>query len=366
MRKTLFKLHSYLSLVALIPIVIASATGSILVFKAEIDRWLMPQAAALPYSESEKAHLDRKNHNILQSTIESTFPMYIIGSWEIFNDGIEADRIYLIEKGTDDWHKIYFDPFANQVLSEPVSLTSSLTDWLLNLHYTFMLNGIENDDSQWGTLIGLLAAIILTFLSISGLIIHRRFWKYFFRLRIKKSIRVISGDLHRLIGTWSAPVILILGITGIYFNAIEYYHEVFEHGTEGHYQPINRLYDKKINFQSILDDSQDQLEVFTPTYLVYPYEPEMGITVFGFQPNLNPFSSSYLSTVTYDRATGELKSAVDGRKANVSTQVFDSFRQLHFGSFAGLTSKVIWSLLGLSPVFLALTGITIWIKRKSR
>ena len=366
MRKTLFKLHSYLALLALVPLIIVSVTGSILVFKTDIDQWMMPDVAALNYHQHTRTASVRQNHNILQDAIESRFSDYIIGSWELFNDGKEADRVYLVKKGTDDWYKIFFDPYANKVLSEPVSLTSNLTDWLLNLHYTFMLNGIGNDDSQWGTFIGLLAAIILTFLGISGLIIHRKFWRHLFKLRIKVALRILSGDIHRLVGAWTSPVVLILGITGMYFNAISYYHEVFEHAEEEHYKPTTALYADHIDFQKILTDSREQLTQFIPTYLLYPYEPDVNITIFGYLPSNNPFASNYSSTVTYDRNNGALMAAIDGRDASVATQVFDSFRELHFGSFAGLASKIIWCVFGLAPFVLSLTGLTIWILRKRK
>ena len=56
MRKTLFKVHSWLALIAIIPLIVISITGSVLVFKSEIDGLLMPdkhfvvqqQAARLP------------------------------------------------------------------------------------------------------------------------------------------------------------------------------------------------------------------------------------------------------------------------------------------------------------------------------
>lgn len=355
-------MHSYAALIALIPLLIVSVTGSILVFKTEIDQWLMPEAAALPYDGNR----ERRNFNVLKDIVEKAQPNFILGSWEIFNDGREADRVYLIKKGTDEWYKVYFDPYAGNLLSEPVTLQSDLTDWLLHLHYTFLLNDIGGEHSQFGTLIGLVAGIFLTFLGISGLVIHRKFWKQFFALRWGKNLRIFSGDFHRLVGLWSSPVILILGVTGIYFNAIAYYHETFEHPAEEHYKVRAPLYSPDIDFQAMLDDSAKQLEGFTQTYLLFPYEPEVNITVFGYQPGSNPFASDYSSTVTYDRQTGELLVAIDGREAAAVTQVFDSFRELHFGSFAGLASKLVWCVLGLSPLLLGVTGLYIWIFRHNK
>nr|WP_241651954.1 PepSY-associated TM helix domain-containing protein [Pseudoalteromonas phenolica] len=42
----------------------------------------------------------------------------------------------------------------------------------------------------------------------------------------------------------------------------------------------------------------------------------------------------------------------------------DSFRKLHFGYFAGLPSRVIWCLIGLTPLIFAITGCYLWLKRR--
>jgi uncharacterized iron-regulated membrane protein len=43
----------------------------------------------------------------------------------------------------------------------------------------------------------------------------------------------------------------------------------------------------------------------------------------------------------------------------------DITRKLHFGYFAGIWSKVIWCISGLSPVLLAITGLLMYLLRRS-
>jgi uncharacterized iron-regulated membrane protein len=362
MRKKLFKWHSYCGLFSLVPLIIVSITGSILVFKAEIDQWLMPEKAALSYQQVP----NRVPLDAIINQVEYRFPNYVLGSWEMFNDGKEADRIYLIKKGTNHWYKVYLDPFANQILSDPVSIHSDFTDWLLLLHYTFLLNDLGGKESQIGTLIGVFIALFLTFLGISGLIIHRKFWKNLFTLRWYKNTRIWMGDVHRLVGAWCSPVMLTLGITGLYFNVAEYYHEVFEHANETPALVSEKQYSSAISFQKLMMDSKTQLNNFTPTYILFPYEPDLHITYYGFQPDGNPFASQYASTVTYNKQTGELIAAYSGPEAATLMQVLDSFRTLHFGNFGGIISKLIWSILGFSPAVLGITGLFIWFTRRHK
>ena len=57
-KKKLFKLHSWLALVAMVPILVISITGSIIVFKPEIDAWLMPESAAITDVATERLSLN--------------------------------------------------------------------------------------------------------------------------------------------------------------------------------------------------------------------------------------------------------------------------------------------------------------------
>ena len=46
--RRLFKLHSWLGLLTGVPLLLLGLSGSVLVFKPELDRWLAPRVAPLP------------------------------------------------------------------------------------------------------------------------------------------------------------------------------------------------------------------------------------------------------------------------------------------------------------------------------
>ena len=59
MRRWVFKLHSALALLALVPLVLIVLTGSLLVFKFEIDSLLMPgQVLVHPPAGAQRLPLD--------------------------------------------------------------------------------------------------------------------------------------------------------------------------------------------------------------------------------------------------------------------------------------------------------------------
>ncbi|WP_462169904.1 PepSY-associated TM helix domain-containing protein [Pseudoalteromonas xiamenensis] len=220
MKKALHLWHRYLGLIIAIPLLVISLTGSILVFKEELDHLIMPELAKVNAQVGTRLPYDQLN-----TLLKNRFRDYEIGSWEIFDDGQTADRIYLIKHGTLDWYKVYLDQYAGAIRSEPVPVNFYLTDWLLDLHYKFLIG-------ETGLWITGVASIILLFMGISGLVIYRQFWKKFFSLRLNVKRTAFFSDLHKLTGIWSAPILLVLGFTGAYWNISEIIHHQFEHHDE--------------------------------------------------------------------------------------------------------------------------------------
>ncbi len=360
MRKTLFKIHSWVALIAIIPLIVISITGSVLVFKSEIDGLLMPNSHFVVKALPERLPIDK-----LIAKTERTYPNYIVASWEIFNDDT-ADRVYLIKRGTEQWAKLHLNQYTGDILSEPVGTSHYFTDWFLELHYTFLLNDFKNLPGQTGTVLGFFFAVFLLVLGISGLIIYRKFWRRLFSVRWRATLQIVLSDIHKMTGVLGSPIIIILAITGGYFNWAVWYHEVIEHAQEEHYVLTNPLYSHDISLQQILDDSKKQISTFNGTFLVLPLEPDENITLFGEVSTTNPLASEYANTITYNKLTGEHMANWDIREVGIGWQVIDSFRKLHFGYFAGLVSKVLWAVIGLSPVWLAGTGFYLWFTRRAR
>ena len=360
MRKTLFKIHSWVALIAIIPLIVISITGSVLVFKSEIDGLLMPNSHFVVKALPERLPIDK-----LIAKTERTYPNYIVASWEIFNDDT-ADRVYLIKRGTEQWAKLHLNQYTGDILSEPVGTSHYFTDWFLELHYTFLLNDFKNLPGQTGTVLGFFFAVFLLVLGISGLIIYRKFWRRLFSVRWRATLQIVLSDIHKMTGVLGSPIIIILAITGGYFNWAVWYHEVIEHAQEAHYVLTNPLYSHDISLQQILDDNKKQISTFNGTFLVLPLEPDENITLFGEVSTTNPLASEYANTITYSKLTGEHMANWDIREVGIGWQVIDSFRKLHFGYFAGLVSKVLWAVIGLSPVWLAGTGFYLWLTRRAR
>lgn len=361
MKKTLFKWHSYFALIALIPICLISITGSILVFKVEVDRLLMPETVIVAPTDKPRLSFDQ-----LKTQLETQLPEYHLGTWELFDDKVEADRVYMIKRGTEQWYKVHFNPYSGQLIDQPVMYDDHyLTDWLLKLHYTLLLNNKGFLGENFGTLLGFIFSLILLFLGISGLILQWRFIKKLFSVRWQAHLRVLLSDIHKFSGVVISPLLLIVAFTGAYFNFIELYHETVEHADEEHIPMLSSgyYYNQALSIQKQAEMLNKNIAGFKPTYLVFPFEKGGYFTWYGDVPDTSILTSQYASFQVFDGQTGELVSQSDARQASLGHLTLDSFRKLHFGNFAGLTSKIFWCITGLIPLFLSITGIWMWLIR---
>lgn len=356
MNKVLFKWHSRMALLACLPLLVICVTGSLLVFKHEIDAWLMPDTVrVMPPAHGERLTLDH-----LHDQVDGALPNHEIVGWALFQDAGRADLLYVMPHGTDDWEYILLDQYQGALLAGPVGLTDHLTDWLLDLHYAFLLG----DAGLWVTSV---FAVLLCGLGMTGLILHRRFWRNFFTLRWRARLVVYFSDLHKLVGVVASPVLLVLGFTGGFWNIQHAVGEYLEHqdGHE-HHMMTARLYSDSLSLQGMHERAAQAMPGFVPTYITFPYEPGVNFRFYGDVPDGNPLISQYASMVSFDAHTGEVLQRSDIREAGLGVRTLDTFRRLHFGDFGGMTSRVIWAVLGMMPLVLAITGLTLWTIRRRK
>ena len=360
-KKRLFELHGWAGIICFIPFILICLTGSLLVFKAEIDSVLLPNKSVVVPSSARLSE-DRLIH-----LVNEQLPGYALGSWELLGENAEADRVYLVKKETNIWFKSYLNPYTGDVLSEPELLHHYFTDWLVQLHFTLLLNDIKGIDENLGTAFTSIFAILLVFLGVSGLIIYRRFWRRVFTLRLGFRSVVVVSDLHKLVGTLGSPVLLVLGITGGYYNVSIYIHEWQEHQqTPEHHIMTSSLYNSELSVTHMVKSASTHISGFKTTYILFPTEPNESIILFGQAPTVNPLLSDYGSTVNFHAQTGEYLGHYDIREQSFITILVDTFRKLHFGNFAGLFSMVVYATIGLSPILHGGTGIYLWYFRRRK
>ena len=353
--KTLWKVHSILGLIAGLPLLVIAISGSILVFKDDLNRFLIPEHVLVdPPADPTERPLEFR-----LGVLQRELPQYEVTGWAFYDDVDRADFVYVVRHGTHDWLHVYQNPYTGEILSEPAATESEIMGWLLMLHYTFLAG-------HPGMAICGILAILLCFLGCTGFLIYRKFWKSFFTFRWRASLRLLCGNLHRRLGVVSAPVFLILGLTGAWWNIAHVIEEFGNHSDGEEHEPAmkRRLYATGLPLDRLVEAAHAIISDYQVNYISFPWMEALPVTFYGSFEEQNPFRSPYHSTVSFDAHDGSLLGHTRIDQASLWHQIYDAFEPLHFGTFGGLASRIVWCVLGLTPGLLAVSGFIIWIKRK--
>lgn len=353
MRKRLWQLHSWLGLAAGLGLLVIGLSGSLLIFHEELEALFNRELVRITPAPAGRLPLDT-----LLAHAQRQLPEHEITGWLPQWDAADrADVLYVIRRGDKEWLVATLDPYTGRLLASPRLGTTTLTGWLLELHYAFFADHA-----------GLLAAgvfgLLLLALGFTGVWLYRDFWKNFLTLRWRRGARILFSDLHKFVGIASVALNLVFGFTGAYWN---FTHVIGEWvaGEHGQKRIEQRLYAPTLSFDALARDAAQRLPGFRANFVSLPSDPAAAnVTLWGTVEPRAWFTSPYGSTIVYDAQTSAHCMTNDLRAASAWTRAVDSFRPLHFGDFGGPPVKILWALAGLAPGTLAITGFAIWWQRR--
>lgn len=354
MRKRLWQIHSWLGLAAGLGLLVIGLSGSLLVFHEELEALFNRELVHVTPTPAGRLPLDT-----LLTHAQRQLPDHEITGWLPQWDAPRAaDVLYVIRRGDKEWLVATLDPYTGRLLASPRLGKTTLTGWLLELHYAFFAG-------HAGLLLAGTFGLLLLALGVTGVWLYREFWKNFLTLRWRRGARILFSDLHKFVGITSVAFNLVLGFTGAYWN---FTHVIGEWIAGEHEQKKieQRLYAPTLSLDALVHDAAQRLSGFRGNFISLPSDPAApAVTLWGAIEPRHWLTSPYGSTIVYDASTGAHRATADLRVAGFWPRVVDSFRPLHFGDFGGLPVKILWALAGLAPGTLAITGFAIWWRRRA-
>jgi uncharacterized iron-regulated membrane protein len=215
LRKATFQLHLWTGIGVGLYVLLASVTGSVLVYRNELYR--AATRAPVIVSETGAALSDEQ----LKDAAKRAYAGYrILTLYRGRNPG-QAVSISLI-KGNSSLKNRLFNPYTGADLGDSVPLGIWLVSELLKLH----------DDLLGGTtgrMVNGVGAILVVVLAVTGLVV---WWpgikKWRASLTVPRNVgwpRFIWG-LHSAIGFWTLGFILLFGVSGVYLGNPERFQDV--------------------------------------------------------------------------------------------------------------------------------------------
>lgn len=355
-KSLLRKVHLLLSLASCAPLLVLAITGALLVFPhwlqdttSSIDHHVQPQEKRLSVDELVAA---------MNAALPADDPAHRI----VFP---ESDD-WVVTATTKQNRSIIINPYDGEVRHVGGN-DSSWYPFLVRLHASLLMG-------KTGTWITGLSALAMMLLSMTGIAL---WWpvgewnRSYFLISWKRGDKRFNYDLHRATGLYSSILLLLLGVTGVAMV----FHSVVE--------PIVM----KLTGSTPLPDEPKKIEVpadgrrIAPSQAVaaaqqqmpngklyrlyYPTEPSAPYRVF-----LNPpesFRARYSEArFVVDSYSGKVIYESSDRTRSRGDAVMMWILPLHFGTFGGLTTQVLYLFGTLAPVVLVITGLKLYLGRRAK
>lgn len=233
-------LHTWFGLVLGYVLMACFFFGSLSVFDREFDRWAIPETrfpaqpmpsfdtVLKPVFERLRAHPDdmTATANRVVGTLPhpDTMPMSSLYAYTTHRDpvlaiGAEFDIPNKPRDASDDHQHVHgwatIDPRSGAILPEDRLKIGS--GFFYPMHYSLHLHW--RDLGTW--IVGLAALVMLAAL-VSGVVMHRKFFREFFTFRPRKSTQRSVLDLHNLTGVVALPFHFFFAFTGLVIFASIY------------------------------------------------------------------------------------------------------------------------------------------------
>ncbi|WP_439557509.1 PepSY-associated TM helix domain-containing protein [Dyadobacter sp.] len=358
LNRSLFRLHSWLGLVTGVFLILLGLSGSVLVFRTELDE----------FANRELLHVSSAGNPLpadalmrCYEKITGKYPNLDGIAW-LNPDAGPGDaynfRIYFNDTRllTYDLALISFNPYTGAILREgpATDFTPSFIEWLFQFHFSFQLG-------MPGAALTAIFGITMLLSLLTGAVIYKKMiWKVLtFRISINwKNWRTISSGLHRIVGVWSLLFNAVIFFTGFWMNLFAFDAKTWEKELA----PARPNTLMQVRADDMYLHAMHAMPDLEPTYVYLPTQPERKFEVRGYhQGQWKIWGAS--NSVRFDQQTGELLKITRLSDKSVSERIEAAVQPVHVGNFGGLWVKIFYVLIGLTPGLLAVSGFLLWWRR---
>ena len=378
------KLHLWLGLSVGLIIFIVSITGTLFVFKDEVENF------------TRKEVIYHKEVNIAQKqvlpirSLEKMVDEQVKEKYKIHWVNIPIDKkmtyqFYWYEHNINAWNyfeefpiykSAYVNPYTGKVL-KVFDEKNGFFQIVKCIHWSFLLK------QDWGKYVVGIPVIIFVIMLISGIIL---WWpknkaaakqRFSFKWKNIKSWKRKNYDLHNILGFYVSIFALIFSITGLFyaFFVVQTMMYFIFSGGKTEYPDFSNI-KNKAPIEARTETTLDR--VISTVHTKYP-------SSYGFSidlghphmddhehPNFSVFvkhlSYSYHknSSLIFDENSGELLHTYNHEDKNFGEKTVAANYDIHVGSILGLPTKIIAFIVSLICASLPLTGFLIWWGRRKK
>ncbi|MEH2467075.1 PepSY-associated TM helix domain-containing protein [Nostoc sp.] len=355
-RHWIFLLHRYLGLAVGFVIVLVGLTGSLLVFQPEFEQWSLQQKIGTVIPQSQRISAESAIDAVKEAYQNKGFTPFFVGLPD------HADQPYDIslENQAGDRAHAYVNPYTGKVMWLQEQ-SNSFFDLVRTFHYSLLA------DEPGRQFIGVIAFLMML-LSISGTLLWSGWRKLItgFKIKLDAHPKRVNYDVHKVAGIVAAVFLFFTAITGFCWNFWDYTVPAIYALTLTPQQPtfVSQPLPGKtsLSLSEILLKADAALPKATTTYIRIPKASE---EVFEIGKKLPQETDEYGdSSVTFDQYTGQVLQVRNALKLPLGDRIVNGMTPLHYGTFGGLPTRILYVFVGVAPLILFITAFVMWRYRK--
>ena len=378
MKNLIRTVHLWAGLVFGVILVLQGLTGSLLSWRHELDAWLNPgllQVAPPPGKVAGQPVL-----------IEPAAAAAVVERLVRDPDYGRPDTLFLPEVHGDvyvAWYRpakpasSWDQGVTRQVMVDPASLAvlgernwgeaglsrPLLMPTLFHLHRYLMAGDA-------GKIVIAVQGVALFLLTLTGIVVWwpkltlNAFW-HAITVRGWGNWPKFSFQLHRAAGFYTAPLLLVLAVTGVYFNmpawvtpAIKAVAPLTPNAKAVNASDASTA---RIGIGAAMAAAQARFPDGRISRVSIPGKPEQPFEVRLRQPGELRHGNG-ATRVSVDAGSGALLRVVDPLTARGGDWVVSTFFPLHTGEAFGALGRILISVVGVTPLAFFITGIVVWLR----
>lgn len=348
-RPIAFWLHSVFGLKLSLFMAFVCLTGTIATVAHEIEWLYKPEVRATAFEPGAEDWAG------MWAAAEEAYPDAVltgIGSYDRSHNAYFARSVSARDAAGEDF-TIYVDPGTGEVTGHEYG--RSLQDVMRGLHYYLFVPG------DVGFYIVASLGFVLLISMVTGLIVYKKFWRGFFaKPRSGRNLRTLMGDLHRLVGLWSTWFVAVIALTSIFYfferMGLDWESEVPQVSSA---RAVDTASAAQVGRWAETARRAKPGMLITAIYL--PFSETDPVIVQGhWQAAL---VRERADAVFIDPATDAVLGQRVAHKMGAGERIVHTVDPLHFGTFGGLATRLLWATFGLALTGMAISGAYIYAKR---
>ncbi|MEM6999949.1 MAG: PepSY-associated TM helix domain-containing protein [Pseudomonadota bacterium] len=354
-RRKLFDLHSWVGFQLAAFMTLVVATGTFAVIADEIDWLIHPELRSSSGSEV-------MDWGVIEAAVTAHAPDHVLTGLSNNEGSYFTYKATMVDPDGARYF-LYIDPYTARVTGRTGTLT--VQRFLRDLHrYLFM-------PSILGLPLVTTMAVVLLISLYTGMKTVRNWATVATRIRFSKGARVAVGDFHKFAGLWGIWFFVVIIVTSFWYFAEligAVAGERFEPPRPGISEQRAQALGREVELvdaATLVATAEAALPGFRATSIQFSTRPTQAATVLG--RHTDPLVRDRANRIFLDPADARIIHVQKSQAIGWVAYLNELADPLHFGSFGGLVTKLIWFVFGLAMLSLTLTGVWLtWKRLRSR